>query len=676
MATATHSPSLPSDAQLLGLEILWADGGHEVIDLEAGPRIAIDRGPFGERADLGNLIADVLCGGPPRADLRRASLRFGSASAGKLELRRDFERGHSLLIDDEGLQTRLEGEANLALPGLDRSTLRRSTLIRGHDHAAVGGGREALAASLRRIFGIADSATSAGESERQREIEDLSSRLREVESALAALDEASPASERPADPPALQNLLESLEEAREIDRRLISRRLELARALDDLSNGEKKPGELAPAVKREIRECQRLLEASEKELKALCERARPGKGMTSMAVAVLIGLLSASGLMLAGKFVLDDSTLAELGLRAAGGVLALGFIAWFIRSASVVRVGTAAKKAGARATKLRERARREIAAAGGPARLERVDAATLREFLAGAGRRSAQEEIVETLAPFIDEAEEIQWLRQLEMGLAQDLGDVAVGNSSGSAPKLPLVRATDQVLDLTRNWAAALENHTGAVAEHVENRVRREIEEEMLQKAKRRLTSRLSELRVTRPSRSPALEQGESLARRLNTLVAPALLEILGDNAPLNFDARLAPRGGGEPDAEVNGLTLLLARLLVLNGESDLSRSLGAILVDPGVTLSPEREAAFLAWLAQEPRLGRLLMIASRPEALTGMRRRGGGSWLALVREVRSRDGRHQSPEAIAGPGAKNETGLRAKIEPAVGDQREAATPS
>ncbi|MEZ6195780.1 MAG: hypothetical protein R3F20_08630 [Planctomycetota bacterium] len=630
-------------ASVTGVEIRHADGALEVVRLGSERVQAIDRGSFGERADLGGILLDALFATDRRRDIRSAVLTF-EGPAGEFRLHRDWENDEVALESPGGARRTLADGEPSRLLGLDRASFRRSVLIRGGDHGAVGAGRESLGRGLQGLFGLPVSSHDITAPDRQREIESLVAKRSEIDSTLRALDAARPGPITPEPPPEMGELLEALEEARTIDRRLVARRLDLARTLDELADRPQVASGPSPAARRELKSRCTEVEKAEAELDAIRVRDERNRRSPWLGVALVVGFLAASGLMLAGHMVLNDRRLAELGLRAAIGVAALGVAGWVLRSIATLRLAGLARRAMSRVETSREHARRAVVAAGGPADLDQVDSRILHRVIDRLEERSALTELKALVAPFVDDAAEITWLRQLETSLAADLAEIE--RDDPATPSLPLVRATDRTLALLESWQAALGRTAEAAAARAEEGVRVEVEREMLQSARKRLEARITELR-SRPAHDDRDRgRARTLARRLEAVVVPALVEILGEDAPRTFGEDLVPTAGPNPDAETNSLVLLLARILVTAPEAETARGLGVMLVDPGIALSPAREAAFLAWLAREPRLGRLTLMSSRTEILAGMRRRAGGDWRALVHEVRALD----AARPVAGP--------------------------
>lgn len=559
-------------------------------------------------AEIPDLLIRLLVG-PGRPGESLVALFGGSR---RLELRRDQANRPGLRIGQHELDLGGRNPAEI-LFGVDAATLVRELVVDGRD-VRPEAGAEALRDALRQLLGLPPVA-AAVPTRPAEDLEALRKRRRLLERELDALPREETIAAEPVDPPAMGDLLEALEAAREVDRRILTRRLELAQAYE---KAIKQPvADFLPANQAVLEQLETLADELERERGALGALKRREtaptpfwvKGLT--VVLVIIALLSA----LAGKS-LPDPGLVTFGLATAGAVVLLLAGLWFGRLRGVITATRQARRMRAGRQELRERARALLARVGAMTDPDNLGPETIRDLIDRLARRDFGRIVKDLVAPFVDTPAELGVVRKLARALETPL-ERAAEALDARTPAVPLVRVTRAALGLAKGWSEALEESGRRVEAVVTRKVRARIEREMLEESieKLRTTERTLELAAGAGAGLPR-GNGDGAARkaaqRLEIRLLPLLRRGLGDRAPRGFGADLLPAFDRPPTAEVNAFIMLLATLVDIREPAFLREPLGRFLIDGNLFLDDELEVVLARCIAELPQCGTLNLAFRR----------------------------------------------------------------
>ncbi len=564
----------------------------------------------------------------PLAPGENITARFGGARP--VVLRRDEKGRTTLSVGGQAVDSGTRSPGEIVF-GVAREAF-RDELIFDARELRPGRGSEALRDALRAQLGLPLLERSGGARQAE-DLEALRRRRRLLERELDAMPRDAEVATDPVDPPAIGDLLESLEAAREVDRRILTRRLELARALEQAS---KRPvAELVPPNTVVLEQLETLADDLDQERRALGTlkgtevQTTPFWARAGTGLLVLVALLSA----LAGK-ALAEPILVDLGLGLAGlAVVAIGLI-WFGRVRGILQTTRRARRIRAGRQQLRERARELLARIGAIADADEISPESLRELIDRVSRRDFGRILKDLIQPFIDSPGELGVVKKLVRALETPIARAAEVTDART-PAVPLVRVTRAALALAGDWSAALAETSKRIASDVEKRVRLQIEREMLEESIEKLknTERTLELAAGhgRAKPDPIVENA---ARRLETRLLPLLRRQLGARAPRSFKSDLTPCFDFEPTAATNAFILLMATLMDLREPGFRREALGRFLIDATLPLDADLEIAFARAVAELPQAGTLNLAFSRPEFAASFRRSASPLIPALISDA------------------------------------------
>ncbi|HGY91395.1 MAG TPA: hypothetical protein ENK43_09505, partial [Planctomycetes bacterium] len=433
----------------------------------------------------------------------------------------------------------------------------------------------------------------------------LQQRRAQIEARLDELvsesDEAAPP---PVDPPALGDVLEGLEECREVDIRLLDRRIEQAQAMDELKS-QSSITAIPTSLLNEADNLANEVEELDRELKAIRKSETRRSNETLKAIVVVL-IVAAAGLAALGH-QLGEKNLLKLGLGLALGTLGLIAVAWLLHFKRLMKVARQARALRTRRNRFKEKARNLIRRLGVTVDPKDTSPDTLRRIADSLRERKKKLDIETALAPFIDTPRELAMARKLREALDRPLRDVASGDDD--APAAPLVRTTRAVLALAKDWQAALEENGRNLESHLQTKIRRNIELDLLEENLRKLLEAEKEA-ARQGSVDPQTEALKRRARQLRRHLLPELQRLLGAEAPSRIDDDLQVVFEGTPSASMNSFILTLSRLTVPVAPTP---TCGRWLLDAGLGLARPEWSAFAAWLTSSPRASHLTLAWRDP---------------------------------------------------------------
>ncbi|MEE9393007.1 MAG: hypothetical protein V3W41_10920 [Planctomycetota bacterium] len=592
--------------------------GEEPVAVELGQdQLTLVDLPKGlESADLGDLLTRILYSDETPSQLVSAALTFRGPKGQVTTASRDWvTRQTRLTYPGQSAQTCHQSLGHEIL-GLNREAFEKR--YRLDDREQPGKDDAADPKSLGRRLRAELPKVNSNELDLDVLLEEksaISDRRSQVEAALKTLKEESGGDHvEPIDPPAVGELLESLNQAREIDARLLRRRIQL---LDDMGR------KLAPtrsdsrlpvaALLSGIETLAGQLENAESQYERLRQHTRRrGDGFIGMAVAT--ATCTAGLALFAFGLWLFSQALAEFGLAVASIAAIASLIGAGLRGLGLFRRAKALTIARRKLTDLREEGLKRIARVGAPADLDEIDSTSLRRVVDRVATREAGKEVAEWLAPYRDDPREKAQLEQLLVNLERPLGQTT-RSSGGGTPEVPLIRATHAALAIAGQWTKALVSNRENLAEQVEAEIRRDVEIDLMSRTLRQLKNAERELdrRVGAAERqtasADAVAPEAALAAQLNESLIPTLQGIMAERAPLRFDGLLNPVYETRPSASTNALVYAVHRLesaLTVDG------AFARIYVDPGINLSETDEDLLFRYLADEVGCGPIVVSFRR----------------------------------------------------------------
>ncbi len=426
----------------------------------------------------------------------------------------------------------------------------------------------------------------------------LQQRRTQIEARLDELvAESEEAPPPPVDPPALGEVLEGLEECRAVDMRLLDRRIEQARAMDELK-GQSTITAIPTSLLTEADDLANEVEELDRELKAIRKSETRRSNETLKAIVVVL-IVAAAGLAALGH-QLGERNLLKLGLGLAVGTLGLIVVAWLLHFKRLMKVARQARSLRTRRNRFKEKARDLIRRLGVTVDPRDTSPQTLRRIADSLRERKKRLDIETALAPFIDTPGELAMVRKLREALDQPLRVVASGD--GDAPAAPLVRTTRAVLTLARDWQAALDENGRNLESHLQTKIRRNIELDLLEENLKKLLE--AEKEAARQSTvDPRADALKRRAKQLRRILLPELQRLLGGRAPTHIGDDLTMAFDGTPSASTTSFVLTLSRL---TAPVTPKQTCGRWLLDPGLGLEPEEWTAFAQWLTSSPRASNL----------------------------------------------------------------------
>ena len=553
----------------------------------------------------------------------------------KIDIRRQGSHGQVILSINGNQQKLGQQSPGLFLFGVNRTTFVRNVDIDARD-AIVAAGSSSLQESLRTLLlpNALPKKTPLPEMARTDDLAKVQAKRRILEREYAALpQEDGPLPFEAVDPPAMGELIEALEETRLVEKRMLDRRLELGAALQQATAVGQKAG--IPPVSSlldELEEKARALENNQNELTQLRnESNQPTSFLTK--TGIIIGLIVSTGLGGAG-IQLDETALVQFGVGIAGLTTVSVIGLWLVRMNRIVATTRAAKTLRMQRGNLKEEARQTCLRVGAMADFEDITPAAIRSVVDRAASRNIGRVLKETLAPFVDQPAEINIVKRLAKILEMPL--TTAGRSDDKIPAVPLVRVTQSVLNLAGQWNQALGTCAERVEAAVTDKVRNQIERELLENSleKLRATERTLELNSIKKSSVPGDTATAKAATALNLKILPLLVRRLGKQAPSKFAADLKPEFSSEPTSEVNSFIRSCVLVSGLGEPSMHINSIGRFLRDPGFIVGPSLEEAFIAALTTSPQFGRVNLVHSRPELEQAFIRMASPAFPALVNRV------------------------------------------
>lgn len=566
-----------------------------------GRRIGILAEVAGRRVDLASLVESTFYGQEAGEidGIQEVELRF--AGDAPVVVRRHFLNGTCSLriagrIVDLGEQT-----PGQHLFGLPRSAASRALRVDGRksladavEHGVAG----ALQRDLAVLAGLEDAC------EVQNRITALDRRIESIRNGIESMPAPPETSFRASDPPALGNLIKAIEETREVERRLLGRRIELAGKLEGLSKGEAKiAGATSQTLIDSLDSSASALEKIEKEIASLAAKAAAGGAQSIITVTVVI-VIAVCGLALMGR-ELGDDLMFRGGLAAAGAALIGGVGAGLIRAQSIISATKKVKDLRQEKEDTSKKALGTCRRVGAPADLGDVTPDTLRRIADRARGRNVSQEIRSSVGPLIDTPAELDMVRKLAEALERPITE----SKDPSAPTAPVIRASAAVVDLATQWVEHVDETARSIEAAGRDRVVYETERELLNQSLAHLEKERDDLATQQQSHVALAESSRNLARRLDREVVPILRRILGVDAPVGFTTELVPMGRVRGEPAEDAVILTVARLVLHEG---LGTPGLRIASDLTCGLDDDVAARLLEWCLTAPDAGRFVLAPRR----------------------------------------------------------------
>ncbi len=562
-----------------------------------------------------NLVPDVLFGRARGSVSPWRTGRLVLDADPTVEVTRDLSSGKASVTVGGALQELGRQEPGQFLFGSGRSEFEADWIhdVRGD---LLPAGAHALTRALREdvLRAIPTSAAQVDAHALEQRRAQIEARLDEL---VAEPESAPPA---PVDPPALGEILEGLEECRAVDIRLLDRRIEQARAMDELK-GQSSITAIPTSLLTEADDLANEVEELDRELKAI-RKSETRRGNETLKAIVVVLIVAAAGLAALGH-QLAEKNLLKLGLGLALGTLGLIVVAWLIHFRRLMKAARRARALRTRRNRFKDKARDLIRRLGVTVDPKDTSPDTLRRIADSLRERKKRLDVETALAPFIDTPRELSLALKLREALDRPLRDVAAGDDE--APAAPLVRTTRAVLALARDWQSALEKNGSNLEAHLEAKIRRNIELDLLEENLRRLLE-AEKAAGRQDSTDPRADALNRRARQLRRTLLPELHRLLGAKAPSRIADDLTMVFAEPPSASTNSFILTLSRL---TSPVALEPTIGRWLIDAGLGLDQPEWAAFAAWLTESPRAASLTLSWRDPVLRDRILESAPWAWLA-----------------------------------------------
>ncbi len=495
---------------------------------------------------------------------------------------------------------------------MNRDAFREAVLVDGRDFI-VPKGREALQNYLTDLLLEGPTALRPAPGTETEDLESVRQRRIALEKQLATL----PAPDRnialpTPEPPNMDEFLQALEQTREIERRLLERRLRLNEEARILSQDAALPaGANAGVILAELEKKASHLEEMDGALKALKRASQQGPAFAVKA-AVIITLMISAGAAAIGQ-ILEEVLLTRTAFFLAG-LAVVGTIAiWFMRLNRLIKTTSEAKALRLKRNQLRDQAAK-LCLRVGAVGAEDLSPDSIRTLIDRTSRRDLRRMLKEAILPFVDSEQELKCVRRLHRALETPLTEAAEARDR-DMPAVPLVRVTRSALGMLSQWTRAVQESCEEAVSARQQLMREQVERELLEQSleKLRATERTLEL-VHKKAIQPESEPAHRAARHLNQVFVPLLHRYLGHDAPRSFDADLMPQFAGEPSSCVNSFIALIVRLFNPAQARRQVRPVGSVVMDPGLAVGCELESPLAQLLAHSPMCGHVTLTHSRQE--------------------------------------------------------------
>lgn len=415
------------------------------------------------------------------------------------------------------------------------------------------------------------------------------------------------------DPPSMDELLRSLEQSREVEKRLIDRRIALTEEFKKTSNLDQR--QLTPVTAPILGELEILAKKIEdNEFQTADLRSSLNQQGNFLArAAVIISLMISAGSAAIGH-LLEEALLTKIAIGLAGIAL-LGVLSiWLARLNRIVMTTRQAKTLRSRRIKLKEKASKLCMRIGTAASGDDLSPEAIRTLVDRIGRRDTSKVIKEALAPFIDTDAELATVKKLARALESPLIEAAEIRDP-NLPAVPLVRVTRAAMSVLADWSKSLDENCKrverVVAEETKAKVERELVEQSVERM--RITERTLELNRGRKMK-PEIDPVARAAQYLNRSLLPILTRYLGESAPRKFTNELSPIFVSEPSSEANSFVALIVRLFDVRGSRQEIASIGNFVVDPGLAVGSQLEPVLNRLLSNSPYSGSISVLHTRIE--------------------------------------------------------------
>ncbi len=560
-----------------------------------------------------------------------------------------------------GRLTKPDAEQSLGefLFGLSEVQFRKAVIVDTRDFV-LPAGVQALGNHLRDLLlPTKPTATSAKKTPPTQDLQSVRSKRQALERQLELMPK--PSAEvaiDPIDPPDIEGLVQALEQTREIEKRILERRIRLADELKKTTSQDQACFSATTApILGELEKIANLIEETEGETKKLRTAVTAGFGFAARS-SVIISLMIAAGAAAIGG-ILAEPLLTKVAI-GLGVLSAVGIIAMWLRRMNRIMLATQqAKAVRAKRTKLRDRASKLCLRIGTAASGEDLNPESLRILIDRTSKRDAKRHLQEILSPFVDTDSELVTVKKLFKALQSPLHEAAEIRDR-DLPQVPLVRLTQSAMGILSDWTKALSESGRRVESAVSDKVRFQVERELVEQSLEKLIATERTLELNKGRNTPKKEEPSArIAKHLNQIILPLLQRHLGELAPQTFGADLTPSFRTRPDSTVNSFIALALRLFNPGVTQSEVSALGKIVIDPGLAVGAALEARLGQLIAHSPICGSLLITHSRQELADSFARSmvleigssiGKSSWEDLVEpEETTLYSAHDHPEPQAG---------------------------
>ncbi len=598
-------------------EIRLNKGADSVVLCRASQRCTLlkNGGDLGEMSFF-EFIQTVLYGTGNNRQIGEGSVSFSGSKS--VTVTRDLISNKATIkINGNEIKLKKNQTPGSYLFGLNMAAFTKAVLVDGRSFI-IGAGQESLRAHIQQQFiPQLEEKKPVVQMEVTEDLGEVRSKRIALEKQLQMMPEPSTQlNYEPVDPPAIGELLKALEQTREIEKRLLERRIRLNEEFKNTKSKDQTA--LLPATAPILCELEKIAnEMDSLDAETNSYRSALSQGVSfAVRASIIIALMMSCGAAAIGQ-ILDEPLLTYAAIvtvvAAIGGVI----WAWVKRMNRIVLTTKKAKATTKRRRQLRDKAAKLCLRVGTAASGEDLNPESIRTLVDRIGRRDMGRFLNETIAPYVDTDEELSIVRTLAKALESPLSQAAEIRDS-KLPAVPLVRVTQSVMSILSDWSHALEESGKRVENAVSAQVRQKIEREMVVQALEKLKATEKTLALngnkTKKASKTTNTPTARLAQHLNHVFVPLLQRYLGAEAPELFLDDLMPKFKHAPSSTTNSLVALILRLFYPADQLPQIPSIGHVVLDLGLAVGKENEKVLGQLLASSPICGPILLSHSRPE--------------------------------------------------------------